>query len=98
VKTTCVWDERKARTNRRQHGVSFRAAAGVFDDANSVEFIDREHSTEEETRYARIGLSGARLLYMVYTEVSTDVVRIIHARRANKRMEMIYEGKEDPEI
>lgn len=85
----------KARTNKQRHGVSFWQAREVFLDPHGVEFLDEEHSDETETRYIRIGLSSVGLLLVVYTERGTDTIRIIHPRQADKRMERIYEAKED---
>src|SRR5262249_31132422 len=89
------WDDDKAARNERNHGVSFVEARGVFDDLQAIEVIDEVHSTAEETRYIRIGLASCGLLFVVFTEPEADVVRIIHARRASKKHESIYEGKEE---
>ena len=89
------WDEAKAARNQRSHGVSFEEARGVFDDLHAIEVVDEAHSTAEETRYIRVGLASCGLLFVVFTEPQADVVRIIHARQANKKHERIYEGKED---
>ena len=51
------WDPDKADNNLREHGVSFAEAVETFRDTNGIEYFDREHSREEETRYIRIGLS-----------------------------------------
>lgn len=66
---------------------------GVFDDPNAAEFIDEEHSTNNEVRYIRIGLSShGLLLFVVFTEPKKDVVRIIHARQATEQwMVKLYE-------
>ncbi len=42
------WDERKDKTNKIKHGVSFEEAATVFDDPLSLNFDDPEHSRGEE--------------------------------------------------
>lgn len=65
----------------------------VFEDPRAAEFVDEEHSSAAETRYAVIGLAGPGLLYVVFTEPQPGVMRILHARRADKRMVRIYEGK-----
>jgi uncharacterized protein len=84
------WDESKARLNYRKHGVSFEESRRVFDDPQGLEFYDPDHSSVIEKRFARIGFSGARLLFVVFAELGEDVVRIIHARRANLQMEKLY--------
>jgi uncharacterized DUF497 family protein len=41
------WDPKKAADNLAKHGVSFREAATVFDDALSVAVPDPDHSLNE---------------------------------------------------
>ena len=41
------WDEAKAATNLRKHGVSFEEAASVFSDALAYTFTDPDHSVGE---------------------------------------------------
>ena len=48
------WDETKALTNQRKHGVSFFEATEVFSDALSSCVHDPDHSYEEE-RYLLFG-------------------------------------------
>jgi uncharacterized DUF497 family protein len=38
------WDERKAQSNRRKHGVSFEEAATAFLDPDGLDGEDSEHS------------------------------------------------------
>lgn len=83
------WDEEKAVKNAQDHDVTFEEAKKVFDDPCDVEFFDPDHSTPEEPRWIRIGLSERRLLFVVFT-LREDRLRIIHARKANKTMERIY--------
>jgi uncharacterized DUF497 family protein len=64
---------------------------GVFEDPHALEFVDDEHSTDLETRYATIGLAAPGLLFVVFTERFEDRVRIIHARRAETWMVRDYE-------
>lgn len=83
------WDEEKAVINTRDHSISFEEACLVFDDPHEVELFDPDHSTPEEPRWVRIGLSGRCLLFVVFT-IREDRIRIIHARKASKSMERIY--------
>ena len=89
------WDGSKAEKNLRKHGVRFADAVGVFLDPHAVEFVDEEHSSDTESRYAVIGLAAPGLLYVVFTELEPGVIRILHARRADKRMVRIYEGEQE---
>lgn len=88
------WDDSKADTNLRKHGVSFPAAISAFSDSEAIEFVDESHSSARETRYALIGVCALGLVYVVFTEVEPGVMRIIHARRADRRMLKIYESKQ----
>jgi len=54
------WDTRKAKTNLRNHGVSFTEAESVFYDDYARQFIDTEHS-ESEDRFLMLGLSNHRM-------------------------------------
>jgi hypothetical protein len=83
------WDEEKADANRREHRVTFTEAREVFHDPREVVFFDHDHS-DDEPRYQRVGLSGRRLLFVVYT-MRGEKIRIIHARKATKRMVRDYE-------
>ncbi len=83
------WDEEKAAINEAKHSISFVEASDVFNDPLGVEGFDEAHS-ETELRYFRIGLSGRRLLYVIFTE-REDRTRIIHARKADKEMARVYE-------
>jgi uncharacterized protein len=84
------WDARKAAANFAKHGVSFDEATEVFYDPNALESYDAPHS-KAEARFFIVGLSGRRLLFVVYAESTVDVVRIISARKASKAERKIYE-------
>ena len=84
------WDEAKAVSNLRKHGVSFDEAVSVFADPNALTFADTDHS-EREDRSRTYGLSSrGRLLVVVHTERRNNV-RLIGARKATKHEEAIYE-------
>ncbi len=76
------WDDAKAAANFRKHGVSFEQAAYVFLDPFAVEWIDKSAAYGEE-RVILLGMSGGRILSVVYTERG-ERLRIISARRATK--------------
>jgi uncharacterized DUF497 family protein len=79
------WDERKNRSNRRKHGVSFEEARTAFLDDNARVIPDPDHSEGEE-RFVLIGLSiSLRVLIVCHCYRQTDeVVRIVSARRADQ--------------
>ena len=84
------WDEDKARSNLRKHGVSFDEAQTVFTDEFSITISDPEHSDEEE-RLLILGLSHKkRLLVVIYTERGKRI-RLISARIANRKERKKYE-------
>lgn len=84
------WDDRKAASNSRKHGVSFEEAATVFGDPLAITFADPEHS-EGERRFLTFGLSrSSRLLVIAHAERGRDE-RIISARLMTRQERRIYE-------
>jgi uncharacterized DUF497 family protein len=85
-----LWDERKNRTNKRKHGVSFDTASQVFDDPFHLTTQDRE--IEGEARWQTIGMvSGIHVLLVAHTiSEDEDVVRILSARKATPGERRIY--------
>jgi uncharacterized DUF497 family protein len=84
------WDEDKAASNEKKHGVTFEEAATVFADPFAAIFDDEAHS-EEEQREVIIGHSAKdRLILVSFTE-RAGAIRIISARRATKRERRDYE-------
>ena len=86
------WDEKKNLLNIKKHGVSFILAARVFTDPLRKEDYDAKHSGQGEDRIYVIGLAENRLLYVSFTEPNTETIRIISARKANKREMRYYYG------
>lgn len=90
---TFEWDDEKARSNERKHGVSFVEARSVFADPLAIERRDDDHSDDED-RSIIVGMSERdRLLTVVYVERFEDTLRIISARRAHIREIRSYEEK-----
>ena len=86
-----VWDERKNLANQRKHGISFEEAETAFHDENAKVYFDPDHS-EDEDRFILLGMSLQLRVLIVchcYRE-GESVVRIISARRADKREERDY--------
>ena len=84
------WNERKAASNLRKHGVSFEEAATALTDSAAITFFDEKPRAEE--REITIGHSARdRLLLVVHTERSRDVIRIISSRKANRNERRTYE-------
>lgn len=85
------WDARKNRTNIKKHGVSFDEARTAFYDENAIQFFDPDHS-EDEDRFLLLGISlRLRILIVCHCfRESETAVRIISARRADKKEEQDY--------
>ena len=84
---TFEWDDRKAISNERKHGVNFFEATSVFDDPLALIVPDAQHSTPEEERWITSGrASSNRLLVVVYTHAykkeNDELIRIISSRPA----------------
>ena len=77
------WDDKKADSNFKKHGVRFSEAVTIWRDEGAVEMHDPEHSRIED-RWVRLGYSNrARVLVVVYCEkIEGDRIRIISARKA----------------
>jgi hypothetical protein len=87
------WDDRKAEGNFRKHGIRFEEAALVFDDPFAVSEKDRIENGEQ--RWQTIGMVGGCLLLVAHTvrfeEEGIEVVRIISARRMDRKERRRYE-------
>ena len=88
------WDEKKAQSNFRKHGIRFEEAAWVFDAPLAVSVHDRIE--DGECRWQTIGTAGGCVLLLVAHTVrdhedGTEVIRIISARRAGLKERRRYE-------
>lgn len=86
-----AWDSRKARTNVAKHGVSFQEAETVFLDEQARLIDDPDHS-EFEDRFVLLGLSlrGRCMVVSHSYRENEDVIRLISARRATKKEQVLY--------
>jgi len=94
VETRFEWDDRKAASNFRKHGIRFTAALQVFRDPLAVTVQDRVQCNEP--RWQTIGLADEGVLLLVAHTISnekdgSEVVRIISARRAEPKERRRYE-------
>jgi len=87
------WDEVKASSNLRKHGVSFDEAETVFLDDYARLIADPDHS-ESEDRYILLGYSElSRMLLVCHCyRGGNDTIRIISARKAKRHEKLQYEG------
>lgn len=87
------WDNQKALSNIKKHGISFEEASTAFGDFLSIVIEDPMHS-KNENRFILIGRSiEANTLVVVHIEKS-DVIRIISARKATKNEQKVYEEQQ----
>ena len=86
------WDENKNLSNQRKHKVSFEEAKTVFTDELARLIPDPDNSIGEE-RFILMGMSLQHNLLTVYhCERSSNTIRIISARKADKFERKQYEG------
>ena len=84
------WDSRKARSNRKKHGITFEEGSTVFADSLSRTIADPAHSRTED-RFITIGASINNKLIVVVHADSYDTIRIISARKATRNERRQYE-------
>jgi uncharacterized DUF497 family protein len=88
------WNQGKAKSNLKKHGVSFEEAQSVFYDDFAVQFFDE--SAADEERFILLGTSNlTRVLVVVHCERDEGgVLRIISARKATKTEKQFYRGEQ----
>lgn len=79
------WNEEKAASNRRKHGIDFDEAIEIFYGTSLLRRSDR--NTEE--RWLAIGETEGRVVTVVFTWRG-DTLRIISARRARRNERRAY--------
>lgn len=89
------WDEAKALSNVRKHGVAFLSAVTIFRDPRIVTMSDQDHSSSEE-RWISTGIASNGVLFVVaYRWAEVDAanvnVRIISARKATSAEQRAYQ-------
>ena len=86
-----AWDSAKDLANQRKHRVSFEEARSAFLDENAKVYFDPDHSATED-RFILLGLSlKPRVLVVCHCfREGGFLVRIISARKADKREEEEY--------
>lgn len=83
------WDEAKSEACFRERGFDFAYAARAFFDPRRIIHADMRRSYGED-RYRLMGMIEQRLFVVVYTP-RHEAMRIISARKANRREIGIYE-------
>jgi uncharacterized DUF497 family protein len=86
------WDEAKAESNLRKHGIDFDDAIEVFYDPYTV--VEQDRVVDGEQRWQTLGIVGDVVVLQVahtVTEYNSDeVIRIISARRATRKERRRY--------
>ncbi len=94
------WDEAKALSNLREHGVDFADAVGVFDDP--FRMSEEDSVVDGELRWRTIGTAlGITILLVIHLEedFGEDIfVRIISARKATASERSDYEQNRTNDI
>ena len=90
------WDEAKAKSNLRKHGVAFEDALLAFADPFALMQLDRVEDGEQ--RWQTLGMVGDYLVVLVAHTVGededgTEVIRIISARAADRKERRRYENQ-----
>ena len=92
---TFEWDEHKAQSNLRKHGLSFETAVRVFSDPLQILVQDRHVGGEE--RWQTTGaIENFTIVVVAHTikdhEQGTEIIRIISARKAEPHERRRYEA------
>lgn len=90
------WDKRKNTKNIKKHGVSFEESVEAFFDEQGIVINDPDHSENEE-RFILLGYtSKAKLLVVCHCyRQNESIIRIISARKANKKEICEYYGADE---
>ncbi len=80
------WDERKRKTNLRDHGLDFRDAPRVFEGPTFT--FEDDRFDYAELRFVTLGFLGGVAVSIIHTETA-QVIRVISFRRATIREEAI---------
>jgi len=86
-----VWDPDKASKNLKKHQVDFADAVVALEDENALTIEDFDHN---EPRFKTLGMGPyINVLYVVHALGDKETIRIISARKADKKeMKQYYEG------
>ena len=85
------WDEAKRQCNVRRHGIDFLDVLPCVSDPQRLIQEDARKDYGER-RFHLLGPLRGRLYHVTFTERGQDI-RIISARRANKREQRQYERR-----
>lgn len=81
------WDEKKRQRNLRRHGIDFADVPAVFE-GPTLTYEDTRFDYGEP-RFITVGLLGHIVVLVAHTEIG-NTIRILHARKANKKTATRY--------
>lgn len=77
------WDPGKAAENLRKHKVDFADAVIALEDENALTIEDSDH---DERRFKTLGMDPyLNILFVVHCERSENCIRIISARKSDRK-------------
>lgn len=82
------WDKKKAKSNKKKHGVSFQDATTLFNDPKLFTKQDTRHDYGED-RFVSVGKSNIGALLAVHTPRGEET-RLISARKPTRRERAWY--------
>ena len=85
------WDAQKRQINIKRHGVDFVSVLPLFQGHDAIFFEDTRRDYGEK-RFILMGIRN-ELLFQVAFTMRGEKIRIISARRGNRRERRIYEQK-----
>jgi hypothetical protein len=97
MKVRIEWDPAKAALNLRKHGLSFEIATWVFADPDAL--FQRDGNVAGELRWQILGVVDGFAMLTVAQSVEerdeVEAIRIVSARRANRKERRRYEKEND---
>ena len=85
------FDQEKAASNLKKHGVSFDEAATSLLDPMAL--VREDDDARDEARFVAVGISNAgRLITVCYTLRNKETIRLISARKATTNERRQYEN------
>ena len=88
------WDEHNRFKNEKKHGVSWSEIEEVFFNMPLLIYEDTKHSADECRCYALGKTDDGTLLFVVFT-LRHRRIRVISARKMNKKERVVYEKNTD---
>lgn len=87
--TLFEWDKEKNESNIKKHGFGFDEITEIFNDPYLLTRQDDTHSQNEQRFYSIGCLNGILVIVVYYTE-RNNRIRIISARKAEKKLQEVY--------